>query len=91
MAWLIAYDLCKPEQNYYGVIKTIMVLSGGNCCHCGGSVWLVRTNGLTKEAIYGKIQTQMDADDNLLVIEVKENYCSNFNQYVLRAIHERIF
>lgn len=62
---LIGYDLRKPGQNYEPLFAEIRSL--GEWWHCLDSTWIVKTS-LTVEEVRNRLRTQMDTNDQLLVI-----------------------
>lgn len=71
MILLISYDLNKPGQNYSALYEEIK--SYGTWWHHLDSTWLIETNE-TPTQCAEKIRKHLDANDNLLIIEVCKNY-----------------
>jgi hypothetical protein len=71
MVYLITYDLNKTGKNYNGLYEEIKKI--GKWWHYLDSNWLVDTNSSTNQ-ISDALKTQIDADDNLLVIRVTKDY-----------------
>ena len=78
MVYMITYDLNAPGQDYSGLIATINECSTGNIFSAWKSSYLIQSN-LTVEKIMEKINPHMDRNDNLIVIEVTNNYSGWLN------------
>lgn len=63
MAYLITYDLCKPGQNYEGLIKAI---KNYNCCRIAESAWVI-TGANSSVEIRDYLKTKIDKNDKLFV------------------------
>lgn len=64
---LISYDLNRPRQNYPDLIDAIKDL--GPWCRPLASLWLVISN-LTVQELLHTLQPHIDANDELLVVDV---------------------
>lgn len=73
MVYLITYDLCNPGQNYDQVIQAIKDASTGVWCSFWKSSWLIKSNLISANSVFEKIQPHLDGNDRCLVIEVKNN------------------
>jgi CRISPR/Cas system-associated endoribonuclease Cas2 len=71
MIYLITYDLMEPGKDYSGIYKALK--SFKRWCHYLGSTWLIDTDVPITE-IHNKLKPYIDENDNLLIIEVKDNY-----------------
>ena len=71
MVLLITYDLKKPGQNYKPLHDAIK--SAGTWWHHLESTWIIETSE-TPQTWYSRLAPHMDRNDNLLVIEVANNY-----------------
>ncbi|MCX8819277.1 hypothetical protein [Vibrio parahaemolyticus] len=69
-AYSITYDLKSPNRNYSGLYDAIKAT--GKWWHYLESTWLVVTDE-TPQQIWTRLQPSVDNDDNLLIIEVKNN------------------
>jgi hypothetical protein len=69
--YLVTYDLNKEDKNYEGVISELE--KSLNWCKPLLSTWLISTTE-SADALSARIRLKMDANDFLLVIEVKPNY-----------------
>lgn len=74
MVCLIGYDLNKPAKEYNDVYAAIKASSvdGTTWWHFLDSTWIIKSD-LTVDDIYSNIKPNIDNNDNLLVIEVKNN------------------
>lgn len=73
---LITYDLHCPDSDYGTLLKAIRAL--GDACHPLKSVWLV-ASGFSAEDIRLKLEPLLDADDQLLIVEVDDRNWSRVN------------
>lgn len=83
--YFVAYDLCKPGQNYDAVIERITSL-GANA-HMQLSLFYVQTD-LTMAQVHSLIREVMDPNDRLAVIWANDAFVSNYNLghlHILRA------
>ena len=71
MVFNISYDLNKPCQDYEELYEAIKEL--GSWWHYLDSTWLVSTN-LNASQIFSKLKEHIDANDNILVISVGNDY-----------------
>lgn len=69
--YLVTYDLNEQDKNYPGVIAELKAST--NWCKPLLSTWLISTNE-TANALSARVKSKMDANDYLLVIEVRANY-----------------
>ena len=69
--FLISYDLKKPGRNYDDLYKKIK--SFGKWYHCLESVWIIKTSS-TLQKVSDELVNQIDDNDRLLVVEIKNNY-----------------
>lgn len=73
MLYLVTYDLNKANKNYDALFAEIKRCSLGDVwCHYLDSTWIIKSN-LLVQTIAEKLRRVMDNDDNLLVIELKNN------------------
>jgi hypothetical protein len=72
--YLISYDLNKSDKNYDGVYTAIKEssINGSTWWHYLDSTWIIKSN-LTVNQVSSQIQTQIDANDSFIVIEVINN------------------
>ena len=75
--YLITYDLRAPGRDYPNLFEGIKKLANG-WAHPLESVWLVRS-GLTQSSIRDALKDHLDANDVLLVFEVKPDQWASFN------------
>lgn len=69
-AFLISYDLKAPNRNYEGLITQIKTM--GDWWHYLDSTWIIKTDkSLT--TIQQILNAQIDANDSILIIEVRSN------------------
>ena len=68
---LITYDLNRPGQDYTALHNAIK--SYGTWWHHLESTWLIQTTE-TPEQCFNRLSPHLDQNDNMLVIEVKQNY-----------------
>ena len=66
--YAICYDLKSPGKDYGQLHEAIKVL-GNAWWHYLDSTWLIRTN-MSASQIRDRLRPMIDANDNLLVIEV---------------------
>lgn len=69
-AYLISYDLNAPNKNYkklYEAIKNI-----GTWWHYLDSTWIVSSDE-SIDSIGEKLNKEIDKDDSLLIVEIKDN------------------
>lgn len=88
MILLITYDLHKPGQNYEGLHEEIKKY--GTWWHHLDSTWLVSTTDTPTQCMK-KLRQHMDDNDNLLVIEVCDNYNGWLPQKAWDWLHKRNF
>ncbi len=69
-AFLISYDLKKPGRDYSRLYETIKGL--GTWCHYLESVWIVSSSE-TPSQIWGSLNSHIDENDRLIIIEVRDN------------------
>jgi len=69
----INYDLRRPGQDYPGLFDAIKAL--GPWWHCLDSCWLIDTS-LSSSQVRDTLQNHMDANDCLLVAELKGDWAS---------------
>lgn len=87
MIYAVNYDLCRPGQNYEGMQTAIK--SCGSWWHYLGSTWLVHTN-LTAGQIYQRLAPHIDTNDNVLVIQVGNDYQGWLQQEAWDWIKQRL-
>ena len=68
---LITYDLNTPGQNYTPLHEEIK--KAGTWWHHLDSTWIIQTEQSPKQW-YERLAPHLDKNDNVLVIEVKNNY-----------------
>lgn len=73
MICMITYDLNSPGQNYEKVIEAIQNCSTGKMCSYWKSAYLIQTKK-TVQQVADAINSVLDKNDRLIVIEVKRNY-----------------
>lgn len=73
MVYMITYDLNKQNKDYDNVIEAIKEASTGVWCTFWKSSYLIKSNLSSADDVSKKITPYLDADDRLLVIEVKNN------------------
>lgn len=66
----ITYDLSAPNRNYDGLHEAIKKC--GMWWHYLESTWLVKTTSTPSE-IFNKLSSEIDKNDSLLIIEVRNN------------------
>ena len=72
--YMITYDLNKPGQNYDKLYEAIQAASSYNTwMHYLDSTWFIQSTLSTKQ-VFEKLEPHIDKNDNLLVMEVKNNY-----------------
>lgn len=69
--YVISYDLNRPGQDYTELYKAIK--SYGTYSHRLDSTWLIETS-TPLNTISKHLLKNIDKNDNLLIIEVKNNY-----------------
>jgi len=65
---VVTYDLRKPGRNYDGLIDHLQSYAGW--WHCLESMWFVEST-LTAAELRDKIRTFVDANDGVLVMDVR--------------------
>ncbi|BDH60092.1 hypothetical protein MTP04_02220 [Lysinibacillus sp. PLM2] len=90
IVYLISYDLNKSDKNYDGVIEAIKKAFTGVWCSPLESVWLIKSN-LTANQVSDNIKSEADANDNWLVIEVRDNKQGWLNKDMWEYINNSIF
>lgn len=70
-AFAINYDLKVPNRNYEGLYEAIKQ-SGTKWWHYLDSTWLVVTNDNAQQ-IWNRLAQQIDKNDYILIIEVRDN------------------
>lgn len=72
--YMITYDLNKPGQNYDKLYEAIKKCASNDVwMHYLDSTWFIKTNLSTKQ-VFEKLEPNIDRNDSLLVMEVKDNY-----------------
>lgn len=69
-AYSITYDLKSPGRDYNNLYEAIK--SSGKWWHYLESTWIVTTNE-TSQQIWDRLAKNIDNNDRLLIIEVKNN------------------
>ena len=72
--YMIGYDLNKAGQDYASLINKIKEIANGYWHHLD-STWLVNTN-LTASDIIDRLVPFVDANDEILVIAVADDWAS---------------
>lgn len=90
MVYMITYDLNSQGQQYDKVIQAIKDASTGVWCSYWKSSYLIKSN-LTVQQISDRITPNLDSNDRLLIIEVKQNYQGWLNEQQWKYINENIF
>ena len=88
MILLITYDLNRPGQNYNDLYKEIK--KAGTWWHHLDSTWIISTSS-TPAQWQKRLQKHMDDNDNLLVIEVCDNYQGWLPDKAWKWLKERKF
>ena len=89
--YMITYDLNDKGQKYEEVIKAIKESSFNNTwCSFWKSSWLIKST-MTSSEIQNKIQPYLDNNDDLIVIEVKNNYQGWMTDEEWKYIRDNIF
>lgn len=88
-AYMITYDLNSSGQKYDEVIKAIKDSSSA-CCSYWKSSYLIKSS-LTTQQIFDNIKPHLDGNDNLIIIEVKNNYRGWLYEKEWEWIRENIF
>ena len=72
MLYLIAYDLNMEGQNYRAVTQAIASLaeSEDDCCRIQQSVWIVRSNKLSENAVLERLRPAMDNNDHCFITKL---------------------
>lgn len=87
--YMITYDLNVTGQKYNEVIQAIKDSSLAYCSYWKSS-WLIKSN-LSLNQIMEKIEPNLDNNDYLICIEVKENYQGWLEEEDWKWIKENIF
>lgn len=91
MVYLITYDLKSSGQNYDDVIQSIKDASIGTWCTYWKSSFLLKSN-LTANQISEKITPFLDANDSLIIVEVRpSNYQGWLSQEQWDFINQNVF
>ncbi|NBI06690.1 hypothetical protein [Senegalia massiliensis] len=69
--YLISYDLNKPDNNYESLYETIKSYEAW--WHHLDSTWIIETSS-SCQSVSNNIKSHIHSDDNLLIIEVKNNF-----------------
>ncbi|HIF9328495.1 TPA: hypothetical protein ACX6RL_000741 [Photobacterium damselae] len=69
-AYVITYDLRTPNQNYNGLYEAIKTT--GRWWHYLDSTWIIATDESPAQ-IWSRLELFVDNNDNLLIMEVKNN------------------
>lgn len=88
--YMITYDLNSEGQNYEKVIQSIKDASTGAWCSYWKSSYLIKSY-LTVQEVSDKITPHLDANDRLIVIEVKNSYQGWMTTEQWKYIRENIF
>lgn len=86
MILLISYDLNRPGQDYSSLYEEIK--KAGTWWHHLDSTWIISTNQ-TPEQWQERLKKHMDDNDNLLVIEVCNNYQGWLPEKAWKWLRER--
>lgn len=73
MNYLISYDLNTPGKNYEALYEAIKGASNGVWCKPLRSVYIIQSS-LSAKAIYDRLVPCLDKNDNVLVVEITQNY-----------------
>jgi hypothetical protein len=87
MVHCISYDLSKPTRNYNELYEVIKGLGG--YLHFLESAWLVSSN-LNASQIWQKIKLNLDKDDNILIIDVGNDYNGRLPEAAGKWIRDHI-
>jgi hypothetical protein len=88
-AYMITYDLNAEGQKYDKVIQAIKDSSDAWCTYWKSS-YLIKSD-LTPNQIQEKIKPNLDSNDRLLIIEVKNNYQGWLSEEQWEWIKKNIF
>lgn len=88
MILLITYDLNNPGQDYSNLYKEIK--KAGTWWHHLDSTWIISTEHGPNEW-QERLKRHMDNNDNLLVIEVYDNYQGWLPEKAWKWLYERKF
>lgn len=75
MVYLVTYDM-HGGYDYSGIEDVIKVISAGRYHHAQGSVWLLKSSQ-SAASIYTALKTALCSDDELLVVEITNNWKTN--------------
>lgn len=84
--YIIAYDLLKAGQDYNGLRAALETY---DCCPLQQSVYLVCADESSRK-IYHKLIPYIDANDNLLIAEVTNNYCGQIDHEQAAWLKQRL-
>ncbi|MFT8313214.1 MAG: hypothetical protein ABF633_03045 [Clostridium sp.] len=73
MVYNISYDLSNPGQKYEKLHKLIVEVSNNRWSHALDSTYIVQSNKTSKQ-IHDHLSAALDANDNIFICEIKENY-----------------
>lgn len=73
MVYMITYDLNSPGQNYKKVKQAIIDASTGVWITCSESSYLIQSYFQTADEIFSIIDPALDKNDNIFIVEVKDN------------------
>jgi len=78
---LVAYDLNRPHQDYANLYRRLEQV-GSNWWHQLDSTWLIKTT-LPEDQLRDELRRHIDADDELLIIDVTSRpwAAAGFNSY----------
>ena len=86
-AFSITYDLTAPGRNYEGLYEAIK--KQGTWWHYLESTWLVSTNK-TASQVWSDLSQYIDKNDNLLIIEVRDNVSGWLPKKAWEWIHSHV-
>lgn len=88
MILLITYDLNRPGQNYNDLYEEIK--SAGTWWHHLDSTWIIETH-LSPNDWNSRLRKHMDDNDNILIIEICQNYQGWLPEDAWRWLKDRAY
>jgi hypothetical protein len=88
MVLLITYDLKAPGRDYTGLYEAIK--SSKTWWHHLDSVWIIQT-AATPRQWYDHLKPHLDANDLMLIIEVKDNSWGILPEPAWKWLSERTY
>ena len=88
-AFLISYDLKFPGGDYSGLYKELKHSPTKKWWHHVESTWIILTDESAGE-LWARIKSNIDKDDTVIIIEVRDNASGWLTERAWNWIHENV-